>query len=363
MMPPVLFPFVQYWWLYAAFTLGVLALLALDLGILHRGARAVRFKEALAWSALWVGLALAFNVGLYYYAGHALANDPRLVAVPGFDPQVAAGQTALEFLAGYVVEYSLSIDNVFVFVLVLTYFGIPAASQHRVLFYGILGALVFRAVFIALGSWLMQVHWVIWVFGAFLVVTGVKMAWSGDEQIEPERNPLLRLLRRVLPITAELHGQRFFVRRNGRLVGTPLLVAVCALEATDIVFAVDSVPAIYALTGEPLIVFTSNIFAILGLRSLYFVLGRAVASFHLLRYGLAAVLVFVGLKMLWLDAWFGGKFPIALSLGIVVGIIGAAAVLSLLFPRTASPADAVGSGDTRRDLVPRGRRTPAPPTV
>ena len=361
MTPPTLFPFADYWWLYGAFTLAVLAVLALDLGILHRGAREVRFKEALAWSALWVSLALAFNVGLYYYAAHALSGDPRLAAVPGFDPQAAAWQTALEFLTGYVVEYSLSIDNVFVFVLVLTYFGIPAAYQHRVLFYGILGALVFRAVFIALGSWLMQIHWVIWVFGAFLVVTGIKMAWSGDEKIEPERNPLLRLLRRVLPITAELHGQHFLVRQGGRLVGTPLLVAVCALEATDIVFAVDSVPAIYALTDEPLIVFTSNIFAILGLRSLYFVLGHAVASFHLLRYGLAAVLVFVGLKMLWLDAWFGGKFPIAISLAIVVGIIGASVVASLLFPRVASPADAEASGATPRDLLPGDHRTPAPP--
>ena len=363
MTPPILFPFVQYWWLYAAFTLGVLAVLALDLGILHRGAREVRFKEALAWSGLWVSLALAFNVALYYYAAHALAGDPRLVAVPGFDPQAAAWQTALEFLTGYVVEYSLSIDNVFVFVLVLTYFGIPAAYQHRVLFYGILGALVFRAVFITLGSWLMQIHWVIWVFGAFLVVTGIKMAWSGDEKIEPERNPLLRLLRRVLPITAELQGQRFFVREGGRLVGTPLLVAVCALEATDIVFAVDSVPAIYALTDEPLIVFTSNIFAILGLRSLYFVLGHAVASFHLLRYGLAAVLVFVGLKMLWLDAAFGGKFPIAVSLAIVVGIIGASVVASLLFPRTTSPVPTVPSGATQRDQLSGDRRTPAPPTA
>ena len=332
---PLLFPFAEYWWLYAAFTAAVLVVLAIDLGILHRGAREVRVKEALGWTAVWVSLALAFNVGLYFYAASALANDPRLTAVPGFDPDAAAWQLALEFLTGYVVEYSLSIDNIFVFVLVLSYFAVPPQLQHRVLFYGILGALVFRAIFITIGSVLMQFHWVLWLFGAFLIVTGIKMAFAGEAKLEPDRNPLLRLLRRILPITPEFHGQRFFVRQAGRLVGTPLLVAVCALEATDIVFAVDSVPAIYGLTREPLIVFTSNIFAILGLRSLYFLLGNAVDRFHLLRYGLALVLVFVGLKMVWLDALFGGKFPIGVSLGIVAGVITASALLSLWYPKPA----------------------------
>jgi tellurite resistance protein TerC len=342
---PELFPFAQYWWLYAAFTAGVVLLLALDLGVLHRGAQVVGFREAAAWTGVWVSLALAFNVGLYVYARWALARDARLAAVPGFDPEAAAWQTALEFLAGYLVEYSLSVDNIFVFVLVLGYFAVPAQYQRRVLFYGILGALVFRAIFIALGSVLVQFHWVIVIFGAFLILTGVKLALS-ESTIEPERNLLLRLLRRLMPVTPGFRGQRFFVRENGRLFATPLLVAVACLEATDIVFAVDSVPAIYGLTREPLIVFTSNIFAILGLRSLYFLLGGAVDKFHLLRYGLALVLVFVGLKMVWLDALFGGKFPIGLSLAIIVSVVAGSILLSLLYPRA--------------EAMPRQTRAPRP---
>jgi tellurite resistance protein TerC len=336
---PELFPIAEYWWLYVTFTGGVLILLALDLGVFHRDAREVGFREAARWTAIWIALALAFNAALYTYASWKFARDPRLAAVPGFDPGAAAWQTALEFLTGYVVEYSLSVDNIFVFVLVLSYFAVPARYQHRVLFYGILGALVFRAVFIALGSWLMQFHWVIWVFGIFLIVTGVKLAVS-ETTIEPERNLFLRLMRRLLPVTPGFRGQRFFVRENGRLWGTPLLVALCCLEATDIVFAVDSVPAIYALTREPLIVFTSNVFAILGLRSLYFLLGGAVEKFHLLRFGLAVILVFVGLKMVWLDGLYGGKFPIGASLAIIASVIAASIALSLLFPRRHAPEGA-----------------------
>ena len=331
-MTPSLFPFGDYWWLYAAFTAGVLFLLTLDLGVFHRGARAVGFREAAGWTATWISLALMFNVALYFYARWALAVDPRLAGLAGFDPDSAAWQTALEFLTGYVVEYSLSVDNIFVFVLVLRYFAVPATSQHRVLFYGILGALVFRAAFVALGSVLMQFHWVIWVFGLFLIITGVKFAVI-ETTVEPERNLLLRLIRRLIPVTPGFRGQRFIVREDGGLRATPLLVAVCCVEATDIVFAIDSVPAIYALTREPLVVFTSNVFAILGLRSLYFLLGGAVEKFHLLRFGLAAVLVFVGLKMVWLDDWFGGKFPIAVSLALIGSALAASMVLSLLWPR------------------------------
>jgi tellurite resistance protein TerC len=324
-----LFPFGEFWWLYAGFTAGVLVLLLVDLLVLHRDAHEVRFREAVAWSTAWVGLALAFNAALYAYAAWAFGRDPELAATPGFDPEAAAWQVALEFLTGYVVEYSLSVDNIFVFVLVLGYFGVPARYQHRVLFYGILGALVFRGIFIALGSLLMQFHWVVWLFGGFLIVTGLRMLRAGDAHVDPGRNPVIRLVRRVLPVTDELHGQRFLVRRGGRLWATPLLVALLCLEASDVVFAIDSVPAIFALTREPFIVFTSNVFAILGLRSMYFMLGGAVERFHLLRYGLALVLVFVGLKMVWLDAWFGGKFPIGLSLAIIGGILGAAIVASL----------------------------------
>ena len=333
---PALFPMTEYWWLYAAFTGGVLVLLALDLGVFHRAAREVRFREALSWCGVWVSLALLFNVFLYLYARWKFPRDLRLTAVAGFDPEAAAWQVALEFLTGYLVEYSLSIDNVFVFVLVLGYFGVPRRHQHRVLFYGILGALVFRAIFIALGAVLMQFHWVVWLFGLFLIFTGVKMAFAFAEAVEPEGNLLIRLVRRILPVRAQLHGGQFLVRVDGRWWATPLLVALLCLEASDIVFAIDSVPAIFALTEEPFIVFTSNIFAILGLRSMYFMLGGAVARFHLLRYGLALILMFVGLKMVWLDAWFGGKFPIGWSLGIIASLLSAAMILSWLTTRTAA---------------------------
>jgi tellurite resistance protein TerC len=328
----ILFPLADYWWLYGLFTAAVLGLLALDLGLLHRTPRPVEFRDAAGWTAVWVVLGLAFNVGLYFFAREALAVDPRL-ARPGFDADAAAWQAALEFLTGYLIEYALSVDNIFVFVLVLGYFAVPSVHQHRVLFYGILGALVFRAIFIALGSVLIQFHWVLYVFGAFLIITGVKLGLASESNVDPERNLLLRLLRRLMPITPDFRGQSFFVRQAGRLHATPLLVALVALEATDIVFALDSVPAIYGVTREPFIVFTSNIFAILGLRSLYFLLGGAVEKFHFLRYGLAAVLVFVGLKMVWLDDWYGGKFPIVLSLAVIASVIGASITLSLLAPR------------------------------
>jgi tellurite resistance protein TerC len=352
---PLLFPFGQYWWLYAAFTGGIVLLLALDLGLLRRGRRdePVGFRRAAAWTAGWISLALAFNVALYYYARWALPQDGRLAAHPGFDAEAAAWQTALEFLTGYVVEYSLSVDNIFVFVLVFRYFLVPPVYQRRALLYGILGALVFRAVLIALGSVLMQFHWVVWLFGAFLVLTGVKLALS-EATVEPERNLLLRLLRRVLPVTPAYHGDRLFVLDRGRLAATPLLVAVACLEATDIVFAIDSVPAIYALTREPLIVFTSNVFAILGLRSLYFLLGGAVERFHLLRYGLAVVLVFVGLKMVWLDGLYGGRFPIGISLGLIVAALATSIGLSLLCPRR---GERPGPGAARRPEI-RGTAEP-----
>jgi tellurite resistance protein TerC len=336
---PTLFPLIEYWWLYGAFTGAVLLLLALDLGILHRDGREMRLREATAWCAAWVALALACNAALYGFARWTFSRDPRLTALSGFDAEAAAGQVALEFLTGYLVEYSLSIDNIFVFVLVFGYFGVPARYQHRVLFYGILGALVFRAIFIALGSVLMQFHWIVWLFGLFLVVTGIKMALTSAQAVDLERNLLIRAVQRVLPVTTEIRGQRFFVRQHGRVWGTPLLVALLCLEATDIVFAIDSVPAIYGLTREPLVVFTSNILAILGLRSMYFMLGGAIERFHLLRYGLALVLVFVGLKMLWLDTWFGGKFPIGISLAIIGSILGAAVILSWLYPAARRGAD------------------------
>ena len=328
------FPFADYWWFYLGFTGFVLALLALDLGVFHRKAHAVSIREASIWSVVWIGLALAFNIAFYQYAAWKFARDPRLLQIPGFEPESASRQVGLEFLTGYVVEKILSLDNIFVFVVVFTFFAIPAIYQHRVLFYGILGALVFRAIFIVLGAALLQYHWVILLFGALLILTGVKMMFAPERKIDPERNLLIRLFRRLVPVTAELHGQRFFVRLKGVLYATPLLVALLFVEISDIIFAIDSVPAIFALTREPMIVFTSNVFAILGLRSLYFLLAGAVERFALLKYGLALVLVFVGLKMVWLNDAFGGKFPIGWSLGIIGGVIAVSILCSLLFTRS-----------------------------
>lgn len=330
-----LFPFAQYWWFYLAFLGGVLILLALDLGVFHREAHEVSFREAATWSAVWVSLALAFGYGLYRYALWKFPRDPRLTALPGFDPTAAARDAVLEFLTGYIVEYSLSVDNIFIFVLVLTYFAIPSKYQHRILFYGILGALVFRAVFITLGSVLMRVHWIVLLFGVFLIFTGLKMMFAPEKGLDPEKNPMIRLFRRFVPVTPEFHGQRFFVRLSGVLHATPLFIALLFVEVTDVIFAVDSVPAIYALTDESLIVFTSNVFAILGLRAMYFMLAGAVEKFHLLKYGLSVVLIFVGLKMVWLNPWYGGKFPITYSLGFIGAVLAASLLLSLLFPKRA----------------------------
>lgn len=336
------FPFADYWWFYLGFTALVVALLALDLGVFHRKAQAVSIREASMWSVVWIGLALAFNFGFYRYAAWMFARDRGLSQVPGFDAESASRQVGLEFLTGYVVEKTLSLDNIFVFVVVFTFFAIPAIYQHRVLFYGIAGALVFRAIFIALGSALLRYHSVILFFGALLILTGVKMLFAPERKIDPDRNPLIRLFRRFVPVTPELQGQRFFVRIKGVLYATPLLVALLFIEISDIIFAIDSVPAIFALTREPMIVFTSNVFAILGLRSLYFLLAGAVERFALLKYGLALVLVFVGLKMVWLNDVFGGKFPISWSLGIIGFVIGVSIICSVLSTRT-KPAIAMAS--------------------
>jgi tellurite resistance protein TerC len=327
------FPFAEYWWFYLGFTGFVLLLLAFDLGVFHRTAHAVRFREATIWSFVWIGLSLAFNYGFYQYAAWKFARDPRLLAIPGFDPDGAARQVGLEFLTGYVVEKTLSLDNIFVFVVVFTFFAIPAVYQHRVLFYGIAGALIFRALFIAVGSALLQYHWVILLFGGLLILTGVKMMFAPDKKVDPGSNPLIRLFRRFVPVTPELQGERFYVRIKGVLHATPLFLALLFVEISDIIFAIDSVPAIFALTREPMIVFTSNVFAILGLRSLYFLLAGAVERFTLLKYGLALVLIFVGLKMVWLNGAFGGKFPIGWSLGIIGAIISISIASSLLLTR------------------------------
>jgi tellurite resistance protein TerC len=327
-MDIIFFPLAEYWWFYLAFTAFVLLMLSLDLGVFHRQAHEVSFKEATIWSIVWVSLALIFNGIFYFYTTDKFGVE-------------TGTRLSLEFLTGYIVEKSLSVDNIFVFVMVFAYFAIPAKFQHRVLFYGIIGALIFRAIFIAAGSWLMQFQWIIYLFGAFLIITGIKMMFGPEKEIEPEKNFLIRLFKRFVPVTPNLHGQKFFTRENGKLFATPLFIALLFLELTDIIFAVDSVPAIFALTNEPMIVFTSNIFAILGLRAMYFMLAGAVDKFHLLKYGLSVVLVFVGLKMVWLNDFFGGKFPIIWSLVIILGTIAVSVIISLMFPKLADDEEKV----------------------
>lgn len=324
-----LFPFADYWWFYLGFTLFVLAVLALDLGVFHKKAHEVSVKEASIWTAIWVTLGLTFNFLFYHYSLWAFSSDERLLGIPGFSPEAAAKQSGLEFLTGFVVEKALAIDNIFIFAMVFSYFAVPKIYQHRILFYGILGALFFRAIFIALGSYLMAYHWVIIAFGALLIITGIKMAFTPSSEADPEKNFMLRMLRKIFRVAPQGDGKRFFTRINGVLYVTPLFIALMFIELSDIVFAVDSVPAIFALTKEPLIVFTSNIFAILGLRSMYFVLAGVMDRFAYIKYGLSAILVFVGLKMVWLNELYDGKFPITWSLGIIGALIGSSILFSL----------------------------------
>tara|TARA_B110001454_G_scaffold219099_1_gene249920 strand:- start:23444 stop:24457 length:1014 start_codon:yes stop_codon:yes gene_type:complete len=328
-----LFPFVEYWPFYAGFIVFVLAVLALDLGVFHKTAHEVSFKESAIWTGVWISLAMLFNVFLYKYCEWVFAADPRLLAIPGFDPGDSAKQVALEFLTGFVVEKALAIDNIFIFAVVFSYFSIPKAYQHRVLFWGIIGALIFRALFVALGSVLMQYHAVVIFFGVLLIFTGVKMFFAGTEEQDLEKNFIVRQLKKFLRIHPKIEGQQFFIKKDGLTFVTPLFLALIFMELTDIIFAVDSVPAIFALTKEPLIVFTSNIFAILGLRSMYFMLAGVMDRFIYIKYGLAAVLIFVGLKMVYLNGLFGGKFPITWSLSIIAVLIGSSILASLFMDK------------------------------
>lgn len=299
--------------LWGGFLGFVVAMLALDLGVFHRKAHEVSLKEAAIWSGVWVGFAALFGLGIAHFFG---------------------AQPALEFATGYVIEKALSVDNLFVFVAVFSTFAIPAALQHRVLFWGILGALAMRAIFILVGGALLaQFHWVMYVFGGILLVTAVKLFVQREEKPEPEKNFVTKLFRRFVPTTDGLRGAKFLVRENGRRLATPLLLVLVLVEVTDLVFAADSIPAIFAVTRDPFLVFTSNIFAILGLRSLYFLLAGVVDRFHYLKPALALVLAFVGTKMLIVDVV---HVPVALSLGVIAALLGGAIALSLLRPRKAS---------------------------
>jgi tellurite resistance protein TerC len=297
-------------WFWVGFIAFVLAMLALDLGIFNRNPHVVSPKEASVWTAVWVGLALLFAGGLLVFESH---------------------HSALTFLTGYLIEESLSIDNIFVIVLIFQYFAVPAQYQHRVLFWGILGALIMRGLFIGLGAALLaRFEWIIYIFGALLIVTGVRMAVKKDEEFDAEQNPVVKAVRRVVPLTDNYRGKHFFVVENGRRYATPLLLVLLLVEATDLIFAIDSIPAIFGITRDPFLVFTSNIFAVLGLRSLYFLLASVVTKFWMLKYGLAVILTFVGTKML-VESWI--HIPILLSLGVVLGLLAASIAGSLIWPR------------------------------
>jgi tellurite resistance protein TerC len=315
-------------WAWAAVLGVILAMLAVDL-FAHRREHVVSLREAGLWSAVWVGLGLGFGAVIWAVYG---------------------GQAGGEYFAGYLIEKSLAVDNVFVFALIFSYFAVPRQYQHRVLFYGVLGALVFRAVFIAGGAALLeQFHWVLYVFGAFLVVTGWRMFRHRNEDTDPGRNPVLRLMRRFVPTTEELHGQKFWVKKAGKWVATPLFTVLVMVETSDIIFAVDSIPAIFAVTQEPFLVFTSNAFAILGLRAMYFLLADLMHRFVYLKVGLAGVLVFVGVKMLLLDVY---KIPITVSLAVIGLLITVSVIASLRATRT-MPRAGDGAEDEHKEGVER----------
>ena len=298
-------------WLWVGFNLFVLAMLALDLGVFHRKAHVVSFREAMGWTVAWVTLAALFNIGIWHFAG---------------------AEKALEFTTGYVIEYSLSVDNIFVFALLFSYFAVPAAFQHRVLFWGILGALILRAMMIVAGTVLItRFSWIIYVFGAFLILTGIKMIVKREEEIHPERNPVVKWFKKLIPVTSDYRGDKFFVRENGIRMATPLFVVLMLVEMSDVLFAVDSIPAIFAVTKDPFIVYTSNVFAILGLRSLYFALAGVLDKFHYLKIGLGVVLTFVGVKMLLGHTpW---KIDTLVSLGVIIAVLAASIVMSLVRPK------------------------------
>ena len=294
---------------WVLFNLFVAAMLALDLGVFHRPGHAVKFREAVAWSFVWIALAAIFAVIVYFWHGRV---------------------QSLEFVTGYVIELSLSVDNLFIFLLIFRYFKVPSPDQHKVLFWGILGALVMRAIFILVGvSLISRFHWIIYVFGAFLVYSGIKLIFQDEDDVHPEKNPVLRLFRRLMPVSETYEEGKFLVRRPG-LMATPLLVVLVVVETTDLIFATDSIPAVLAITLNSFIVYTSNVFAIMGLRSMYFALAGMMEVFHYLHYGLSVVLIFIGAKML-VSHYY--QIPTAIALGVVAGVLGISVAASLAFPR------------------------------
>jgi tellurite resistance protein TerC len=314
--------------IWTGFTLFVLVMLIVDLGVFHRRAHVVTLKESLVWCGVWIGLALLFNVGIYFWRGPV---------------------KAMEFLTGYLIEEALSIDNLFVFLMIFGYFRVDRRYQHRVLFWGILGAIVMRALFIIMGiSLIRRFHWIIFIFGGILIITGIKMALQKEKEIHPERNPVLRLCHRWMPITKDYVGGKFFTKVDGKAVATPLFVVLVLLETTDLAFALDSIPAVLAISHDPFIVYTSNIFAILGLRSIFFALSGIIQLFGYLQYGLSAILVFVGLKMVLSDVF---KIPVGIALVIVAGILAVSVIASLIWkPVSDEPSSTVQKARSREEI-------------
>lgn len=297
-------------YLWTGFIVFVFFMLALDLGVFHRKTHEVKIREALIWSAVWISLALIFNYGIFIFMGK---------------------EKAIEFLTGYVIEKSLSIDNLFVFIMVFTYFNVEPKYQHKILFWGILGALIMRAIFIFAGVALISMfHWIIYVFGGFLIFTGIKMLFHKDEKLDPNKNPLVIIFKKFFPVTEQMHGSKFFVKINARTVATPLFIVLLVIEFTDLIFAVDSIPAILAISNDTFIIFTSNVFAILGLRALYFALAGITKYFYYLKYGLSAILVFVGIKMIMAEFY---KIPIVYSLLSILGILLISILFSVIYPK------------------------------
>ena len=310
---------IASWWMWGGFGIFVLLMLAVDMFLLDRnGAQKVSAKEALIWSFVWFAMAMLFGGALWGWLDHTAGRE-------------VADTKVMEYLTGYLLEKTLAMDNIFVFVMIFTYFSVPMQYQKRVLVYGVLGAIVLRALMIVMGAWLIaKFHWVLYVFGAFLLVTGIKMFVFADHEPDLANNPLLKWVKKHMRITQEYHGDKFWIMKNGVRWFTPMFLVLVLIEFSDVIFALDSIPAIFAITSDPFIVFTSNIFAILGLRALYFLLADMAERFHLLKFGLAVVLMFVGTKMLIVE-WF--KIPVAVSLGVIAAVIGTSILLSLLATR------------------------------
>ena len=314
-------------WLWAIFNLFVVFMLVLDLRVFHKQAHEVKIKEALLWSAFWIFLSLLFNAGVYFFEG---------------------SEVALQFFTGYIIEKSLSVDNLFVFLMIFSYFKVPAKYQHKVLFWGIVGALLMRGLLIFVGVTLIrQFHWILYIFGAFLVFTGIKMAFQDEAvDIHPESNIFVRLFKKILPITAGYHGGKFFIRAEKKIYATLLFVVIIVVETTDLVFALDSIPAVFAITRDPFIVYTSNVFAILGLRALYFALAGLLDLFHYLKFGLSIVLAFIGVKML-IESFY--DMPITIALGVVVGVLTISIIASILLPKKEKPTLPPGLSELQKD--------------